>query len=425
MSWAEIKQRFWNVFGNDGTDPVEEFCGTSDDTDFRLATNSVTDLRFDSTNKSMQATDDGDARGIRARDFQRVRSTSDQVASGSDSAIIHGTNNKNDDQNSAIIGGTGNTHNSGNGNNFIANGSGNQTSNSGSANFAFVGNGSNNAVVAGGAHSILNGQNNAVGGTFFNSITNGFGCTINGTQLNSIVNGSACTITGSAIAGLIGNGVNHSVDGILNTVVNGSINTINSGAVACSILNGGNNIINSGVFGGTILQGFGSTLTDAFQTYLNGIIQASRPMEVVHSGGNFGLASSAYCGLQGQIATTTSATGVELAATPLIAGAQTFTMPQDHSCNVEVNVVARSTGGVDNAGWTFTAGIKDVGGVVTLVSAAGAVAPIWSDTAAAGAWTITPAASAAPNRLSLTVVGTAATTVRWCAQLKYTEVEFP
>ena len=133
--------------------------------------------------------------------------------------------------------------------------------------------------------------------------------------------------------------------------------------------------MNAGVFGATIIQGFGSTATAAFQTYLNGAAQGSRPMEIIHSGGNFCTNTTAYGGICAMIADTSDATATAMMITPGIAAATEFTIPQDHTVAVRVSVVARSAAGGDHAAWFFDALIEDTGGVLTLVSPGAAIVP--------------------------------------------------
>lgn len=113
----------------------------------------------------------GDKRGIYAVDFQRVRTTADQVASGSYSVVLGGLNNKAAGEASVVAGGSNNTNTVGDG-----------------------------AVIAGGAnHQVLANYGTIGGGT--SHITSGPHCTVAGGNINT----AAGAVGGATVGGGAGN----------------------------------------------------------------------------------------------------------------------------------------------------------------------------------------------------------------------------
>lgn len=124
---------------------------------------------------------EGDARGQWAVDLQTSRASSDQVASGSDSVIAGGRNNKANDHHCVISGGT----------NHIA-----------SADSATVSGGHTN--TASGENSTVSGGKDNVASGLHNTVSGGYGNTAaNATSAATVAGGAYNTATG-AVAAVLG-----------------------------------------------------------------------------------------------------------------------------------------------------------------------------------------------------------------------------
>ena len=109
----------------------------------------------------------GNARGANAVDWQTVRSTAAQVASGSTSFIGSGRGNTVTGQDSSVVSGYQNSVSIANG--FIGNGANNSVT----SQYGFIGNGNSNLVNGQAYSSIVGGQSNVAAG-YYNFIGGGF-----------------------------------------------------------------------------------------------------------------------------------------------------------------------------------------------------------------------------------------------------------
>jgi hypothetical protein len=97
----------WGLTGNAGTNPTNNFVGTTDNQPLYFKSNSVT-WYIINTNGSLQRDNAGNARGVQAVDLQSNRSAVTQVATGDYSFLANGSNNTATGTNSFVGGGNNN-----------------------------------------------------------------------------------------------------------------------------------------------------------------------------------------------------------------------------------------------------------------------------------------------------------------------------
>lgn len=262
----------------------------------------------------------GNARGTYAVDFQMVRNNANQVASGSNSAIIAGVNSQVTGNNSfsgsgatsvisgsssGIVAGTSNTV-SGN-NSFIGAGQSNTITSADSfvgggishtisAQYGTIGGGANNTVSGRYGGALSGRQNNTQGGDY-NLIAGGFSNTISfagfgndtgrvivggsqntislgGNEHASIVGGNNNFIGVLASYAFLGGGRNNSCTGADSTLVGGNSNRIGNGsyqtATQCFLGGGQSNIIEVNSTYSVLAGGQSNQVTASFASILGG-----------------------------------------------------------------------------------------------------------------------------------------------------------
>jgi hypothetical protein len=257
----------------------------------------------------------GNCRGIFSVDFQQTRTSADQVAGATGSAIVGGINNEistdsdlatilggstnkiiNKCVSGAIINGGLNTISDNNGSSTIGNGfanniTGNDLTDLSNIKLNSIDNGLYNSMYKSAHTTICNGKNNSTGtGTKFSFIGNGEynyiaskHAIISGGTGNSIVSGSDYTLVGNgfgntiddSILGVITSGFANNVEGSRGgVIINGANNTIKNDARISTIGNGTNNTID-GTAGGFALNTIGNgrynkIITNSYSTICNG-----------------------------------------------------------------------------------------------------------------------------------------------------------
>lgn len=120
-------------------------------------------------------------------------------------------------------------------------------------------------------------------------------------------------------------------------------------------------------------------------------------------------------------AATTDATSTRLTADNTAASAiNQVLIPTNSAVKFRGDVVARNMANGECATWSVSGLIKNVEGTVTLVGTPTATMDL-NDTGAAG-WTLTITADNTNKSLAITVVGAAATSIRWVSSINTTEV---
>ncbi len=97
----------WGLTGNAGTNPTNNFVGTTDNQPLYFKSNNVA-WYIINTNGSLQRDNSGNARGVQAVDLQSNRSSVTQVSSGDYSFLANGVNNTASGTNSFVGGGNNN-----------------------------------------------------------------------------------------------------------------------------------------------------------------------------------------------------------------------------------------------------------------------------------------------------------------------------
>lgn len=253
----------------------------------------------------------GNARGVNAVDFQRVRTSNTSVASGERSFIGNGFNNQVTGTNSVVLGGD--TNNVAGGNSGIVSGTNNSitggdkrsfigagasnsitsfpssvgivcgSSNNASANYAFIGAGQSNSVSA--SHGVVcGGQGNNASSGQYNVIVGGSTNTCSGSNANNFIGGGTTnSVTGATQDAVCVGGRNNSVTGGFAFIAAGRNNSASGdSAMLLSKFSTA-----SGSFS-SILGGQENTASGAYSSVIASYQgQAELHSQIVHSAGQF------------------------------------------------------------------------------------------------------------------------------------------
>ena len=219
----------------------------------------------------------GNKRGADAVDFQRDRSSSDQVASGNYTVVVGGSANKASGDFSLVVGGlssyattfgslvVGGSANNADGTGpfqVIVGGSNNTTS--GGAGYGFIGGGQSNTCSAS-WNAVAGGRSNSVANTYSFIGAGRSNSTAGGGQYNTIV----CGFSGKASgwASFVGAGSSNNVTGDYAGIIAGVGNLASGGQsfIACGSGNSTNNQFNTFILGSNIVA------PSANYTYVNNI----------------------------------------------------------------------------------------------------------------------------------------------------------
>ncbi len=344
--------------------------------------------------------------------------------------------------------------------------------------FASIGGGSGNVIQAnarggtigggGGNHVWLNADYATVSGGFANNIqSDALSASIGGGRYNTIQSsGEGSTVSGgmsNVIQSIsrfstIGGGAGNSIFDIVSTATigGGRINTIESHASEATIGGGTNNRVQTYAVSATIGGGMQNTIeTQASQSVISGgqlnKIQSGARGATIAGGANNLIHTNAYFASipggwharathQGQLAhasgrfatdgdaqtsthilrrQTTDATTTDLLLDGFTS-TELLTIPAAAAWTFEVQIVGRTQGG-QTAGYNLRGVIENVVGVTALVGTVD-VAMTKEDVAA---WNATAVADNINDALAIRVTGVAATTIRWVATVRTTEVIFP
>lgn len=247
------------------------------------------------------------------------------------------------------------------------------------------------------------------------SATNAFSAVVGGNfnaaaaQSSFVGGGTSNTASGSSAA-VVG-GSSNTASGTSNAILGGASNS-SSGANS-AMLGGSSNITNaqnSTVVGGS----YGTTRS----IQANTVSPASfNPIAFV-----VGTSQSALLVLGVQ---TTNATATVLRSNTSAAGTTNQVILPDNSAYFfRGEVIAGVTGAGDTKGWTVEGVIKRGAGVgTTALVGTPTVTSLYAD-AGATTWSITATADTTRGGLAITVTGQAATTIRWVAQIRTTEMTY-
>jgi hypothetical protein len=246
-----------------------------------------------------------------------------------------------------------------------------------------------------------------------------------GTSTGAItLGGSSNTASGSSAAVVGGSGNTANND---NAAILGGSGNVASGLRAIVI--GGQNHLASGSTA-AVIGGVGSTANSSRSIVIGGVAGSARSIA-----GNFVYPSSdnpiAFSEGVQQLATlllgrqTTDATATRLTSNTSAAGTTNqVILPNNSAYFFRGEVIAGVTGAGNSKGWTVEGVIKrGANAASTVLVGTPTVTSSYAD-AGASAWTITATADTTNGGLAITVTGQAATTIRWVAQIRTTEMTF-
>lgn len=326
----------------------------------------------------------GNKRGTRAVDFQLVRSTAAQVASGANAVIVGGENNTASGAHSVVAGGSGNTASS---MRSVVGGGISNTASGG------------NDVVAGGLGNTSSGGQNAIGGGNGNTAA-GQHNTIAGGQNGNTGTGSWCFIGGGSGNTTLGAGDYRSHLGGLS----------NTATAAYASTTGGRQNVADGQYAVTL---------GGYQASTKGITGA-----VVHASGQFASVGDAQAGRYTlRIATSGTTPAVltaDASATP--AAANSITLGSQNAYAIRARVIARNTANGECAVWEVTALARRTNTASTIALVGTPTITSLGGDAALSSASVAVSANTTLGSVAFTVTGIASTNLRWVALVETVEV---
>ena len=307
MSWVDITADAWSLTGNSGTTPGTSYVGTSDAVALHLYVNGGSDNSLIlNTNGGLQRDNAGNARGSSAVDFQIVRNSATQVASGAQSVVSGGEFNTASADHAIVSGGESNiasgVHSTvGGGLNDTASGVNSTVSggelNAATGNFASVGGGADNkargdnSTISGGLVNAAPADNATVGGRQQN-VASGVHSTVGG-GLNDTASGEKATVSGgesntaSALHSTVGGGWSNTASAVRATVSGGRLNTASG---THSAVGGGRSNSSSGNYA-TVSGGELNVGSAEYATIGGGVSNTASAVQATVSGGEANTAS--------------------------------------------------------------------------------------------------------------------------------------
>jgi hypothetical protein len=304
-----------------------------------------------------------------------------------------------------------------------------------------VGGGEQNQILTAGLATISGGQSNLVtgsdyaniGGGTVNLISGGSYATISGGQNNAISAGPPYNADYSTIGGGGGNFIDAGVDPVdFATIAGGESNRIGHFSYYATVGGGAQNEIAANAQGSTIAGGVGN-LAGAFVATISGGqsnlvtfsdgtvpggLQAMARLfgQMAYASGAFANAGDAQTSVYVCRNVTSDATQTELF---LDGVSQRMKVALNSTWAFDILLTGRASGG-NSAAFTIRGVIKNNSGTTTLVGS------ITKTILAADvpAWDATVTADNVNSALSVRVTGAAATSIRWAASVRTTEVGY-
>lgn len=350
----------------------------------------------------------GNKRGFHAVDFQKLRDTATQVASGIRSFVGAGYGNRASSTDSAVCGGY--LNHASNTYSVISGGSSNAASGDTSAILGGSSNtssGTRSAIVGGQSNSCQR-QDAFIGGGQSNTIsTSGTHQVIAGGQSN----------TASATHATVGGGLGNNATGSYSIAAGGDYN---SATGTYSSIYGGNNNAASGSYS-TIIGGRLNTASGE-----NSVASGFRALADTygmrsHASGRFAANGDAQVQEMVVRAQSTSSTQVELTADAAAwSTSNTMQVPTDGALAFDVLMVARRTDANNEcAAWTIRGCIDNNAGTVAFVGTP-TTTSLGDDSA--GAWSVAADTETGSVRLRILAVGQTGKTINWVAHIRATRV---
>ena len=314
----------------------------------------------------------GSKRGTYATDWQKSRTSANQVANAASSSIAGGSNNR-----ITSVGG------------FIGGGDSNLCSSN-----AYT-------VIGGGSSNTASGNSSFVGGgTLCNSTSNysfvggGESNTASTNTHSTVCGGSTNTASGSR--SFIGGGESNSATGQYSLVTGGANNSADQ---LSSTVVGGRYGTTRGIIGYTVFPA-----TNLAIAALAGAVQ-----------------SALLCLAKA----TTDATATVLTSNGAAADTTNqVTLPNNSAYYFRGSVIAGVTGAGNSKSWTFEGAIKRGASAGTTAIVGTVIINTIAQDAGASAWSIAITANTTLGCIAVTVTGAAATTIRWVAKIETTEMTY-
>jgi hypothetical protein len=371
------------------------------------------------------ATSGGDKRGAYATDFQKIRTASNQVASGSYAVISGGYGNRVFGAAGAVVGGFGNTATGSS--SFIGGGEVNTTSSA----YSFVGGGFTNTAQTGTYSTVVGGANNIASGKL--SFVGGGGDEATATNRNTasgansvVVGGSKNRVTG--INSFIGGGNSNDTIGNYATFTGGLNNSDPAGYSYVTCSGGATNVASA--YGAVIGGGVNNVATGSAAAVLGGQYGTTRAIAGMqaHSAcygaiaGTLGISQGGYLIIGTQ---TTNATATRLTSNSSAAATTNqVILPNNSAYYVKGSIIATVTGGGNTKSWDFVATIKRGANAASTAIVGTVALNVQAADAGAATWLVAITADTTNGGLAVTCTGQAATTIRWVAKLETTEVTY-
>jgi hypothetical protein len=457
----------WELEGNSGTTPGENFIGTTDNAELQIAIkdgkdykNSININPNGSINRKKDGVPEGDKRGVDAVDLQIDRLTSNKVASGWCSVISGGRNNVAQTSFATVGGGWQNTAGEsystvGGGGNNDAGGS-HSTIAGGYENTAKGG----TATIAGGSSNVASGKFTFIGGGNANTASESHAIVCGGNKNNAnaeyayIGGGGVHTIKGYAgvISGGIGNSVNeesgvvgggnkNSVEAAYSTIGGGSENTTkgkystiaggeDNQALEENAFIGGGNKNSIGAVYGIISGGRENTVKGSYATISGGYSnEADETYSFIGGGwnaladkyGQFAQANGSFekrGDAQTSVLVLRITTDGEKSEYMYLDGKdkkKSLRLADGALWLFRIYIVAKNTDNYDFGGYIFTGMINRIDNSLTLRG-------VNHETIAYSSHIRTPKISTKDNALMIEVASEKKVKMRWVARVEITEV---
>jgi hypothetical protein len=381
--------------------------------------------------KTDSAATGGNARGANATDWQTLRSTAAQVASGAYANIGGGQNNTVGGANSVVAGGI---TNSAGGTAAVVAGGGTNTA---SGERTFIGGGNINTAA---------GYYNIIGGGYTNSGTSNSAvttqsATMNGTTAVTLSGSNASIkvgqyITGTSIANFTYVAAISGTALTLSQAASGSSTSTLSFFTPHGIVVGGGNNQATGSY--SFIGGGGDAGTAANRNLASGdwsVIMGGRGGTTrgitgyhVFPACSIPIASGAGYSQSGLLVVgkqTTDATATVITS-DVNAGSATnqIALPVNSAYFFKGEVIAGVTAAGDTKGWSIEGVIKRATTAAsTALVGTPTVTSLYGD-AGASTWSVAVTADTTNAALKITVTGQASTTIRWVAQIRTTEMTY-
>jgi len=248
----------------------------------------------------------------------------------------------------------------------------------------------------------------------------------NAASSSSAVVGGGFNNTANGEAGFIGGGASNTAGGTNSAVVGGASNNAASGN---TFIGGGStnsaNASTASVVGGSLnaASGINSTVLGGRRGTTRSITGSVAASASVIPIADLAGAQQTATLILGRETTNTTAT-VLTSNSSAAATTNQIILPNNSAYFFRGEVVAGVTGAGDTKGWTVEGVIKrGANAASTVLVGTPTVTSSYAD-AGASAWTITATADTTNGGLAITVTGQAATTIRWVAQIRTTEMTY-